>query len=350
MDVMVSGTERWISLNRELFEKDVDGVAASIKKMKDRQKRMKQIKSLVSKTFSGAKDDILKKLKADIDHFFKIHPGSVMEQTSTFVSQYSLAVENYRDKLASSGFNNTLYLIFQEFKQALDTFMTESINPEVVRFAGKIEHNIKSSLESVAAPYQSMASEEIAELKASVNSESEGSEEDMSSGQSLLDMDALKRITGLSLPSSTAALEYTAKVKTEAVVRLGLYSTINIVKKVFKKTPQAEKEEQMHALTDGFKLIKRETENSIVFHFENYRENFKFQYVTRLLEAAAAQLNQLLMERFQVFDTNISALETMVKKEGKEREEMILFFDRISRDIQNIRENITKCRGALEFQ
>jgi hypothetical protein len=272
-----------------------------------------------------------------------------MEQTSTFVANYALTVENYREKLSSSGFNNTLYLIFQEFKQALDSFMTESINPEVVRFAGEIEHKIKASLESVAGPYQSMASEEIAELKASVNSDSEGGDAEISSGQSLLDMDSLKRITGLSLPSSTAALQYTAKVKTEAVVRLGLYSTINLVKKVFKKPPQAEKEEQMHALADGFKLIKRETENSIVFHFENYRENFKFQYVNRLLEAAAAQLNQLLMERFQSFDTNISALETMVHKEGKEREEMIMFFDRISRDIQSIRDSINKCRGALEF-
>ncbi len=349
MAVMVSGTERWISINRELLEKDVDGVAASIKKMKNRQKRMKQIKSLVNKTFSGAKDDILKKLKADIDHFFKIHPGSVMEQTSTFVSQYSLLVENYRDKLSSSGFTNTLYLIFQEFKQALDAFMTETINPEVVRFAGEIEHKIKASLESVAAPYQSMASEEIAELKASVNNDTDGSGTDISSGQSLLDMDSLKRITGLSLPSSTASLQYTAKVKTEAVVRLGLYSTINLVKKVFKKPPQTEKEEQMHALSDGFKLITRETENSIVFHFENYRENFKFQYVTRLLEAAAAQLSQLLMERFQSFDTNINALETMVQKEGKEREDMIMFLDRISRDIQNLRDSINKCRGALEF-
>ena len=71
--------------------------------------------------------------------------------------------------------------------------------------------------------------------------------------------------------------------------------------------------------------------------------------MTKLLEAAAAQLNQLLMERFQSFDTNINALETMVQKEGKDREDMILFLDRISRDIQNLRDSINKCRGALEF-
>ena len=349
MAVMANGIERWVFINKELFEKDVDEVSSIIKKMKIRQQRMKQVKSLVSRTFSGAKNDILGKLKGDIDRFFKSHPGSVMEQTSTYVAQYSLSIENYRDKLSSSGFSNTLYLIFQEFKQSLDSFMTETINPEVVRFASEIESRLKESLESVAGPFQSMASDEIAELKASVDNSKTGGDTEAPTSQSLLDLDALKRITGLTLPSSTAALQYTTKVKTEAVMRLGLYSTINLVKKVFKKPPENKKEEQMHALADGFNLIKRETEKSIVFHFENYRENFKFQYVARLLEAASAQLHQLLMERFQSFDTNINALEAMAQKKGKEREDMINFLARINKDALHIRDNINKCRGALEF-
>ncbi len=348
MDVMVTGVDRWTSMNKELMEKDVNGAASTIRKMKNRQARMKQLKRLINSTFSGAKDDILKKLKSDITKFFNTQQGSVMQQTLSFVSNYDISLENYREKLDSSGFSNTLYSVFQEFKQALDTFMTETINPEIVRFAGDMDNMIKSSLESVSGPFQEMASEELAELKASVISPEEDSETDAPS-KGLLDMNALKQITGISLPSSTAALQYTTKVKTEAVMRLGLYSTITLVKKMFKKPPKEEKEEQLHALADGFKLIKRETENSILFHFENYRENIKFQYAARLLEAAAAQLHQLLMERFQSYDTNISTLEKMVQKKGKDREEMTLFLGSTAKDILKIRDTINKCRGALEF-
>lgn len=349
MDVMVTGVERWASMSRELLEKDVTGVAAVIKKMKRRQARMKQLKLLISSTFGGAKDDILKKLKSEVTQFFNNQPGNVMAQTSSFVSKYDISFEDYRDKLTSSGFSNTLYSVFQEFKQALDSYMTETINPEIVRFAGTMDNMIKTSLESVSGPFQEMASEELAELKASVSSAAADSETDAPSGKGLLDMTALKQITGISLPSSTAALQYTTKVKTEAVMRLGLYSTITLFKKVFKKPPKEEKEEQLHALADGFKLIKRETENSITFHFENYRENFKFQYAARLLDAAAAQLHQLLMERFQSYDTNISALEKMVQKKGKDREEMTNFLESASNDIHKIRNTINKCRGALEL-
>ncbi len=349
MDVMVTGVERWSSMNKELLEKDVKGATATIKKMKNRQARMKQLKLLINSTLSGAKDDILKKSKSDIAQFFNNQQGSVVERTSSFVSKYDLVLENYREKLSSSGFSNTLYSVFQEFKQALDSFMTETINPEIVKFAVEMDNTIKTSLESVAGPFQEMTSEELAELKASVSSSAEEDETDAPSGQGLLDINALKQITGISLPSSTAALQYTTKVKTEAVMRLGLYSTITLVKKVFKKPPKEEHEEQLHALADGFKLIKRETENSIVFHFENYRENFKFQYAARLLEAASAQLHQLLMERFQSYDTNISALEKMVQKKGKDRDEMTIFLGNAYKDINKIQNTINKCRGALEF-
>lgn len=349
MAVMVTGIERWAGMNRELLEKDVTEVADTIKKMKNRQARMKQLKKLISSTFSGAKNDILKELKEDIAKFFNNRPGSVMLQTSSFVDKYELSVEKYREKLESSGFTNTLYLVFQEFKQALDSFMTETINPEIVHFAGKIDNKIKTSLESVAGPYQDMASDEIAELKASVSSAAGSGGTEIPYRKDLLDINSLKQITGIKLPSSTTALQYTAKLKTEAVMRLGLYSTITLVKKVFKKPPKEDREEQLHALKDGFMLIKRETENSITFHFENYRENFKFQYAAKLLDAASAQLHQLLMERFQSFETNINSLEKIVQKKGDDREDMISLLSTVSKETDHIRKGINKCRGALEF-
>ncbi|NIM11995.1 MAG: hypothetical protein GTO45_07745, partial [Candidatus Aminicenantes bacterium] len=142
MGVIVSGIEHWVSIHKELLEKDVDGTSATIKKIEHHQEQMKQIKSLMKSTLSGSTDEIMKELKANIDRFFNIHPGSVLKQTLVFVNQYSVSVENYREKLTASGFSNTLRLIFQEFNQALDTFMAETINPEIARFLKEIEDRI----------------------------------------------------------------------------------------------------------------------------------------------------------------------------------------------------------------
>ena len=347
MDIMSSGIKRWAAVNRELLTKDIDGASAAIKKMKSHQERMEQVKSLIKNTLNGSKADIMKGLKTDIEHFFNIRSGGIIEQTSSFVDKHAFTVNKYKEKLTTAGFSNTLYLVFQEFKHALDTFMTETITPQIASFSREMEGKIQSSLEAVAKPYRTMASEDISELKETVISSDIEDNNNSLNEKNILDINILKKITGLTPPSSTATLQYSAKLRTEAFLRLGFYSTVKLIKKAFKK-PLEEEEEKLRALTDGFKLIKRETEKSIVFHFENYRENFKFQYISRLLEAAATHLHQLLMERFQTYDTNIRAMENLIEKKGKDREELISFLDHLAEDATRIQMEIHTARKTIK--
>ena len=348
MHVMASGIERWAIVNKELLEKDVEEASELIEKMELLQKRMEDIKSLIRSTFKGATADIMKGLRSDIDRFFNIHPGSVLERTIGFVNEYSDSVERYREKLTASGFSNTLYLVFQEFRQSLDSFMAEEINPEIARFSGEIEGRIKKLLESVAGPYYSMASDNVADLKAVIGNSTAKAVSGAGEGQVLLDLDSLKRVAGLKLPSSTANLQYYSRVRAETVVRLGFYSIKKLFRKALKKPLEDEKEGEMRALADGVRLIKRETEKSIVFHFENYRENFKFQYVSRLLNASAENLHQLLIERFQSYSTDMRSMEKTVEKKGSDREEMIGFLDRVTDEVQRIQESVVGMRKAIQ--
>jgi hypothetical protein len=264
MGIIVAGINHWIRMNRELLKKDVKDASASIRKMEHHQKRMIQIKSLIKNTLSGVTADSMKSLKADVDRFFSVYSGSVPGQTIEFVNNYTISVEKYREKLAASGFPDTLYMVFQQFKQSLDTFMAETINPEIARFSGEIEDRIKTTLESAAGPYYAMASDDITELKAAIGSLNMGNNALTGNRKSLLDMDVIKQISGLTLPSTIAALQYSAKVRTEALMRLGLYSTITLFKRIIKKSRKSERDEQVRALVDGFKLIKRETEESVI--------------------------------------------------------------------------------------
>ncbi len=348
MSIMVSGVERWVGMNEELLQKDVAGASKIIKKMKHHQARMEQISSLIRNTFSGAKNKTMKELRTEIDKFFNVYSGSIVKQTLSFVSQYNISLDEYQEKLMDSGFSNTLYHVFQEFKQGLDSYMTKTVNPEIARFSRDIENRIQASLESIAGPYQSLASDDIAELKATISNSTRDINSAGQDMQPILDISIIKRVAGLSLPSSTAALRYSAKVRTGAVMRLGFYSVKKLFQKAFKKDPEKEKEEHMLALADGFRLIKRETEKSIIFHFENYRENFKFQYVSKLLDAAVEYLHQLLTERFQSYNADVKALEKMVKKKGGEREEMIEFLDSVAAEAENIQKKINRARKTVQ--
>ncbi len=347
IDVMVSGVERWARMNRELLEKDANGVSSAIKKMEHRQKRMDQIQALVSNTLSGARSDLMKELRKDIDRFFNPHTGDLLEQTSAFVNKYTVASDTYRDKVAASGFSNTLYSVFQEFKQALDTFMTESLNPKIARFTVEVEERIRKALESAAEPFHSIALDDIAELRAFVHSTGGNGSPAAGASKRLVDLAVLKRVAGITLPSSRATLQYYARMRAESMVRLGLYSVKNFFRKAIKKDQGTDHNEQVQALEDGIRLMKRETEKAIVFHFENYRENFKFQYAAKLIDAVSANLHQVLMEQYQSYNTDIRTIEKMIEKKGRDRQEMIDFFERTADTSRDLQMKVEKARTML---
>ena len=348
MDIILSGIESWAGTYKGLLVEDINAASETIKKMERQQERMDQLKSLIKNTLDGAREDIMKELKTDTDHFFNIPSDGVLGKTRSFVNKYEISAEKYLDQLDAGGFSNTLYHVFQEFKQSVDTFMTRTINPELASFAGKSEGKVRKTFESVSMSFQSMASGDIDELKSSmVNADLE--EEKLSLfRQNLMDLDSIKRIAGIKLPSSSTTLQYSAKIRTEALVRLGLYSMTKLFKKVLKKPVKHEMEEQMKALADGFTLIKRETEKSIVFHFENYRENFKFQYISKLVDAASEYLRQRLMERFRSYHSDISSLEKVMEKKGQDKEYMIEYLTDLDADIKRLKVVIDINRGKLQ--
>ncbi|MBC8552047.1 MAG: hypothetical protein H8D23_20575, partial [Candidatus Brocadiales bacterium] len=213
----------WAGTYKEILVKDINSATETIKKMERHHKRMDQLKSLIKNTLDGAREDIMKELKTDTDHFFNVPAEGVLGQTRAFINKYEISVEKYLDQLDSGGFSNTLYHVFQEFKQSIDTFMTRTINPELASFAGESEGKVRKTFESVSGSFQTMASGDMDDLKFSmVNSDLE-EEKLILFRQSLMDLDSIKRIAGIKLPSSSTTLKYSAKIRTEALVRLGLY-------------------------------------------------------------------------------------------------------------------------------
>jgi len=163
-----------------------------------------------------------------------------------------------------------------------------------------------------------------------------------------LDLEDVKKVAGLKLPTAATSMRYSAKVRTEAVVRLGIYSVLKFFKKAFKKPLQNEKEEQMLALSAGVKRMKAETEKAVLFHFKNYRENFKFQYAFKLVDFAASHLHRTLLERLRAYDTDLTELTRVMETRGDEREQLIALLDKTSAELQKIEHDLEKVRGRME--
>jgi hypothetical protein len=347
MSVILSGMTHWILVNQNIFARDADSANEVIETIKHNQMRMNKITSMMKNTLDGSIQKIKRELKADIDCYFDLRSGDLLGDLIEFIRSYTVPYQNYEENLKASGFSSTLYLVFQEFKQALDTYMAETINPEVIRFVREKETRIKEYLDSVSSSFDIMVHDAIVEYNKMMGNFGINKSRKNQERIGFPDIDSIKGIAGLALPPAVASMNYTARVKTEAVIRLGFYTVLKFFKKFLRKPIQSKNEQEVLALKDGVLRVKRETEKSVVFHFKDYQENIKFQYIYKLIEAASNSLYEALIDRFRVYVADLSNVVELInnklvdKKQATEiLKEMEQTSTRIDGRINIIREKL----------
>ncbi|MDM8522667.1 dynamin family protein [Desulfococcaceae bacterium HSG8] len=321
--IISSGVAHRIGVNTNILSGDTHNADKMIKKISLHRKKMKQIRSMTESALNGAVKKLKQELRTDIDRFFDIRSGYVLGRVLRFIKDYDASYHKYEDNLSASGFPNIMYLVFQEFRQAADTFMAEDINPDIIRFIKAEEKKIREYLEAVTGPYDSMVQDALSEYN-SVMEENFG----ISSIQGerhiieLPNTNLVKRTTNLNLPHMISGIRYSALIKTEAVMRFGFYAIIRGIKKLLKKAIQNEKEGGLLALKHGVARLKQETEKATVFYFKDYRENIKFQYAFKLTDALSDILRDILLDRFQAYVSDLSELADLINRKQADKEKL----------------------------
>jgi hypothetical protein len=344
--VINSGAAHWIGLNRDILSGDVQGALAIMERIKSHQSQIDQVKSLIKSSLTGALLTEKQTLKSDIDGFFSNKTGEILWDTLAFIRNYHLSYQQLEAYLESSGFTHALYLVFQAFRQSLDVFVAENINPAIIRFIKQEENKIVDYLVGAVNPYHVMVHNVLAGYDGMMKEVGKNHH----AGSTLTevpDVSAIKELMGLALPPMAASLHYSAKIKTDASLRLGFYATIGFVKRLFRKTVKTPKEEKILALQDGVKRIKQETEKAVVFHFKNYRENLKFQYILKLADAVSGTVYDTLVARFQTYDTDLTGMIDLLDRQGTEKDKALVILkdmadktDALAHRIDGVRERI----------
>jgi len=348
LGVITAGMKHWLQLRQEVLSGDAERAKTMEEKIKLHRKKMNSIKSMIKSTLDGAVNSLKGKLRADSDRFFDLHNGDVMEPIIEVVRSYRISMDEYRSTLESSGFTQTLYMVFQEFKQSLDTFMAQAVNPKVVQFVRLQENKAFKHLSSIAVPYDGMAKDALEEYSHSMQELGLSLDLDLSREIDYPALDAVKAIASLSLPPAAASMHYTARIRTEAIMRLGFYSMTKLVKQLLKKPIERKNEDEIQALKHGVKQMKRETERSIISHFKDYKENIKFQYLFRLVDAISESIHQTLLERFKGYDIDLSKIVEQMNSDRIDKEELVESLNRTSEMPESLNSDISRIRAQLK--
>jgi len=348
LEIVAGGIGNWIAFNRDLLARDVNGARELADHAQRQQGRLERLKQTVKNALDGALIQAKRDLKAAIDGFFKESDGGVVDGVVQFVRGYRVEMARYEESLNAAGFAKTLYMVFQEFKQAVDAHMAEAVNPMVIRFVRSREKSLAEYLDEIAEPYGAMIDEALKPVAAAVNDEKNHQRPMRSAIRIGPELEAIRKMAGLSLPPAAATMRYSAQIKTEAVMRFGFYKIVNLVKKAMKKTEDKAHGEQFLALTSGIKRMKRETERSILFHMKDYRENIKFQYMLKLADAAASALYSQVQERFQHHGADLSRMVDLMGEEWLDKEALSASLAKMGEASRALQDKISSLRSDLE--
>jgi GTPase SAR1 family protein len=348
LEIVASGLVNWIGFNMDVLTRDAGGARELGDRVHGQRDRLDRMKLTVKNTLDGAVSQVKRDLKTAIDRFFDTHAEGVVDGVVRFIRSYQVELHRYDESLMNAGFANTLYMVFQEFKQAVDAYMAETVNPQVIRFVKVQEKWLMDYLDEIAGPYGGMINEALAQHADAVG-DGTAFERLAASPISIgSELEAIRKMAGLALPPAAATMRYSAQIKTEAVMRFGFYKIVNLVKKAMKKSADKAHHEQFLALNSGVKRMKRETERSVLFHLKDYKENIKFQYMLKLADAAAAALHRQMLERFQHHGADLSRLVELIRAQRLDKETVSASLDRMKDSSRSLQEKIGQLKGELQ--
>jgi GTPase SAR1 family protein len=317
-----AGMANWIGVNREILSRDASTAGEIAGRIRKHQERFGQILQAMQSSLSGVVPKIREQVGADVNRFLDPGSGEVMKAVNGFISRYSPAPGAHAETLQSGGFSHALYQVFQEFKQALDGFITEQVNPEIIRFIALEEERVKEAVEGIAAPYRSLIEDAYGEFCYLMKTLGIPIDCIRPEAMGLPSIESLMRTSGLRLPPLATTIGYTARIRTEAILRRGLYRAVTQLKKALKKPVEAG-EGDLRALQEGAKRIKQETRQSFVFHLRDYQENLKFAYLFRLSEVVAQRLCQAVAEQVQAYSSDFATLAHQLSSRQQDKDQAV---------------------------
>ena len=340
INLACQGFQHWLNVHRDLLNSDADRIETIVSRLSNEQKKSKEMSAMIRSTLDGAVSKIQKDTRLEVDRFFDPFSGELIDRVVAFIREYRAESGFIEEELESVGFTTTLYNLFQQFKNAVDRFMTTSVNPEVIQFIRKCEYHVAEAFEQISKPFEVMVRDVLAEYNTTLREQGLDPVTTRLDGLIQPSPASVKSMAGLALPPAATVMSYSARIKSDAVLRYGAYSLVSLFRKMFKKPAEPKYAEGLKASKDGMRRMKRETERTIKAHFKDYQEGIKFQYLFKFISGYADLIHAALTDQFTAHQADLSSISDSISDHQSDREEMTRTIDTFREETTRIAERI----------
>lgn len=306
LDDFLKRLQNRLDIKKKLINEEV---SKSLEELKDQEKKFVEVKNLIKNTLEGSRQKFDKDLKSEVDKFFDFHSnvtGLVYNFIKTYVQDFSKYITKTNDNFVKINY----FSLYQDFKQNLDNYVTQEVNPGIIAFVREKENEILSYYYKLSKSYESLVFEVKQNFERYIKKDSS------IFVSRLTDPENYKNDFDLNIPSAQDALDYSISIRTNALAGSGFVFFKNLFGKIFKSKKSPE-ENAVKVLEKSLEKIKKETEESIKSHFLNYRENLKFQYILKFSKEVMDFYYDALTGTLDSYIADFSNILSMLEKDSE---------------------------------
>ncbi len=363
LSILARGAKKRSRMFQSLLSKDLTKASEAATQLETLRARSAQFESLMDNSIDNALKRIRQEASAHVHCFFDPKKGDESGKVRQFIQEHAIYADHYEAMIPVSGFQQALYTMFQDFRAELDHFMATHFTPFVAEFIQEQERTIAEAFQMLyrscymdfsdiygewgEASHADTTGKESLDMSLAGNSFQTDTHEwlppetnNESCNQSVtfnsfqinvpVDLDAAKRILGLSFPRLSFAAGYSAKIKVDAVARLGFYSVMEVFGKLMNILVRPAR---ATTLKGASKRIRKETLLSVMDYLRVYRDQVEDEYLLPLLQATARDFREKLMEMFAMCQVESRQIEALILTDRSEKEAQLKELDDLDRHI-----------------
>lgn len=336
-----------VHTQRGFMDQDLGNLKKSVKDLKKKQKVLRSTLGTLENAISGLRDSLRKELDEAVQRYFDLTYGPIVKDTLDIVDHYPVDSQYLKSMTDPRQLLQQLHRFYMDFRQTLSRYLVEKVNLRIIEFAKEQEVFLQERLEHSSRAFWSLFTTALDDYRREL-------------AKIRIELHPIEdlRVPDWISPGQNTPPPFSAFVDEEALGRGRLLMKFGMgrlsgffsgLKSRLEKWRDSSSEEpgENRNIEEAIRLVKSETRSELIFSFRDYRQNFKYMYLFKLMEEGTQRLLEEFQARAEMTQPDLDGLLKQSELEGEKRESLLDLLRRIGRIAGGMMDELEEFRSAV---
>ncbi|MGV8074240.1 MAG: dynamin family protein [Syntrophobacteraceae bacterium] len=347
LSLTASGIMDAVNTQKRFMDRNLGDLRKSAGKIKKKHDSLQGALATLENAVAGQKKLLEIEMDVSVEDFFHPKGGAIVKETLDMVELYAPNQEDLKELSDFSGLLACLHKFYLEFRQSLSRFLVEKVNLKVIEFAKSQEDHLRERLTGLSKGFGAIFASVVEDYRQDMAQ----FKIDLQTPSQIRDWDHLS-CEIISPPTFSAFVDQDAVSRGILLIKFGLGRLTRFLAGLKRRTGKTKdflmgETQKKETVEEAIRLVKLEARSELIHAFERYRDNFKSEYLYRIVEESMRQLLSEFRARADMTELDLTSMLKQSELEGEERQAVIETLSKAGDIVQGIVEELTSLELAF---